>query len=212
MLFPQDLHPLITYPKAFVDGWQGWKKAVTIADVFSANRMHVQLYCVFETGYHTMEEVHQLRVEAREKKINLHVLDKKEIENYTINPDVIFRYLNTNKRSGIITPQLLKEQIHSIVSGMKDEVLNGITSEIQKNTSGRDEAAMDEAWDELNSRWIEPLDIIPGKRFFSKLSLWTQDTYGISINARQVVPYFRPEEVPYEIQIVISAIMEGDPL
>lgn len=212
VLYPQDLHPIITYPKAFVEGWNGWKKAVTIAEVFSVNRMHVQLYCIFEGGYHTMDEIHERRVDARNRKINLHVWDKKEIENYAINPDVIYRYLTTSKRKGEITIEMLNDKINEIVAGMKDEVLNGITAEIQRNTSGLNEDAMEDAWEELNNRWIQPLDIVSGRRFFINLSMWTQENYGVSVSARQVVSFFRPEEVPYEVQIVISAIMDGEPL
>ena len=212
VLYPQDLHPIITFPKAFVEGWSGWKKAVTIADVFSVNRMHVQLYCIFEGGYHTMDEIHQRRVDARDRKINLHVWDKKEIENYAISLEVIFRYLTACKRKGTITIETLKGKIDEIVAGMKDDVLNGIAAEIQRNTRGMNEEAMEDAWEELNNRWIQPLDIIPGRRFFINLSMWTQENYGVSVSARQVIPFFKPEEVPYEVQIVISAIMEGEPL
>ena len=212
VLYPQDLHTIITFPKAFVEGWNGWKKAVTIADVFSVNRMNVQLYCIFEGGYHTMDEIHERRVDARERKINLHIWDKKEIENYAINPDAIFRYITTCKRKGDITIELLKEKINELVAGMKDEVLNGIAAEIQRSSSGKSEAAMEDAWEELNNRWIQPYDIVSGRRFFITLSMWTQENYGVSISARQVIPFFRPDEVPYEVQIVISAIMEGEPL
>ena len=159
-----------------------------------------------------MDEIHVRRVDAREKKINLHVWDKKEIENYAINPDVIFRYLFTCKRKGEITMEMLKGKINEIVAGMKDEVLNGIAAEIQRNISGMNEEAMEDAWEELNNRWIQPLDIIPGRWFFINLSMWTQENYGVSVSARQVIPFFKPEEVPYEVQIVISAIMEGEPL
>ena len=212
VLYPQDLHPIITFPKAFVEGWNGWKQAVTIADVFSVNRMNVQLYCIFEGGYHTMDEIHERRVDARERKINLHIWDKKEIENYAINPDAIIRYITTCKRKGDITIELLKEKINELVAGMKDEVLNGIAAEIQRSSSGKSEAAMEEAWEELNNRWIQPYDIVSGRRFFITLSMWTQENYGVNISARQVIPLFRPDEVPYEAQIVISAIMEGEPL
>ena len=212
VLYPQDLHPIITFPKAFVDGWNGWKKAVTIAEVFSANRMNVQVYCIFESGYHTMDDIHERRVEAREKKINLHVWDKKEMENYAIDPEVICRYLSANRRTGTVNAELVNAKIRDIVSGMKDDVLNGIAAEIQRNASGKSEADMEDAWEELNNRWIQPLDIIPGKRFFSLLSVWTQEIFGIGVSARQVIPYFRPAEVPYEVQIVISAIMNGDVL
>lgn len=209
ILYPQDLHPIITFPKAYIEGWGGWKKAATIAEVFSLNNMHVVLYCIMEPGYHTMEEIHSRRLEAKEKNINLHVWDKKEIDNYAINPMAIYRYIYSNKRKGEITESIVEETIDTIVSGMKYEVMNSISVAIQQNNDGRDQAAIEESWEELSGRWLQPLDILSGKKFFNTLSLWTQANYGISISARQVVQYFRAEEVPYEINIVISTMMEG---
>lgn len=210
ILYPQDLHPIITFPKAFVDGWSGWKKAVTVADVFSLNHMHVNLYCIFNPGYRTTEEVRRRRQEAKEKGINLHIWDKKEIDNYAINSDVIFRYLNSNKRQGDLAANQLKEKIHDIIVGMHDDVLNSMTVELQMNDAGRDESALEDAWQELNERWQEPLDVISGRQFFNLLSAWTLENYGVSISARQVVPYFRAQEVPYEVEYVISKIMDEE--
>jgi len=212
VLYPQDLHPIITFPKAFVDGWNGWKKAVTVADVFSLNRMHVNLYCIFNPGYRTTEEVRQRRQEAKGKGINLHIWDKKEIDNYAINTDVIFRYLNSNKRQGDLTIEQLKEKMHGIIVGMHDDVLNGMTVELQMNEAGRDESAMEEAWEELSERWQEPLDVVSGRKFFNQLSVWTMENYGVSISARQVVPCFKAQEVPYEVEYVISKIMDEERL
>lgn len=212
VLYPQDLHPIITFPKAFVDGWNGWKKAVTVADVFTLNRMHVNLYCIFNPGYRTTEEVRQRRQEAKEKGINLHIWDKKEIDNYAINTDVIFRYLNSNKRQGDLTVEQLKEKMHDIIVGMHDDVLNGMTVELQMNEAARDESAMEEAWEELNERWQEPFDVISGRKFFNLLSVWTLENYGVSISARQVVSCFKAQEVPYEVEYVISKIMDEERL
>lgn len=212
VLYPQELHPIITFPKAFVDGWKGWKKAVTIADVFTLNQMHVCLYCIFNPGYHTIEEIRQRRQEAKARGINLHIWDKKEIDNYAINPDVIFRYINMYKRQGDITLELLNDKIHDIISGMHDDVLNGMTVELQMNDVERSEAAMEEAWEELKDRWHEPLDVISGRLFFSQLSAWTLANYGINISARQVIPCFKSQEVPYEIEYVISQIMSEERL
>lgn len=212
VLFPQDLHPIITFPKAFVDGWHGWKKAVTISDVFTLNRMHVCFYCIFNPGYRTAEEIRQRRQEAKEKRISLHIWDKKEIDNYVINPDVIFRYLVANKRQGELTLDQLKDKMHEIIVGMHDDVLNGMSVELQMNNAGRDESAMDEAWEELKERWQEPLDVIPGRLFFNQLSIWALENFGVSISARQVVPYFRAQEIPFEIEYIISRIKNEERL
>jgi hypothetical protein len=145
-------------------------------------------------------------------KINLHIWDKKEIENYAISTEVILRYLTSCKQKGIAAWGTLQEEINSIMREMKEEVLNGITVAIQQNMSGQSEQAQEDAWEELTARWAEPSDLVSGKLFFNRLSLWTMENYGISISARQVIPYFKPDEVPYEIKIVIDSIMDGKPL
>ena len=80
------------------------------------------------------------------------------------------------------------------------------------NYVGRDESAMEEAWEELNERWQEPLDVISGRKFFNLLSEWTLEYFGVSISARQVVPCFRAPDVPYEVEYVISKIMDEERL
>ena len=212
VLYPQDLHPIITFPKSLVEGWNGWKKAVAVAEVFSMNHMPVQLYCIFDSNYHTSDDIRERRKEANHLKINLHIWDKKEIENYAINTDVILRYLTACKQKGIVAWGTLQDQISSILQEMKEDVMNGITVAIQQNMSGKSEQAQEDAWEELTARWAEPADLVSGKLFFNRLSFWTLENYGISISARQVIPYFKPDEVPYEIKIVIDAIMEGKTL
>ena len=49
VLYPQDLHPIITYPKAYVDGWNDWDKSIAIAKLFSLNKMSVELFCIFNS-------------------------------------------------------------------------------------------------------------------------------------------------------------------
>ncbi len=61
--------------------------------------------------------------------------------------------------------------------------------------------------EELQNDYKQPYDIISGREFFNILSLWTQEEYGIIISARQVISYFRVEEVSNEIKKVVSTIM-----
>ena len=61
--------------------------------------------------------------------------------------------------------------------------------------------------EELQNDYKQPYDIISGREFFNILSLWTQEEYGITISARQVISYFRVEEVSNEIKKVVSTIM-----
>lgn len=194
VLFPQDLHPLINLPKAFIDGWNDWEKVVMVSDLFSLNRMNMELFCILNSDCHTPSEIKQRKQEANKHKINLHIWAKKEIENYAINPDVILRYITHNKQQGSIDKDLLNGVMQSIA----DEMIEVVA---EKN---RVDGAMFKGIKDVS---LLPYDIISGREFFNVLSLWTQEEYGITISARQLVPYFNINDVPHEIKLVISEIM-----
>ena len=205
VLYPQDLHPLVTYPKAYVNGWDGWEKAVAVNDVFALNKIQVQLYFIFNSGYHSLNTIRERIDDARNRGMNLHVWKKNEIDNYAINTNVICRYLEATSRKEKVSSNEVVEKIFEIVTKMKDEVFATISSDVNKGKGINQIGVLDE--EEL--RLDEPLDIISGSKFFSNLSEWTIAQYGIGITARQLIPYFHSSEVPNEIREVIESIMAG---
>lgn len=82
-------------------------------------------------------------------------------------------------------------------------IANDMMEDVMEYSSG----ATNTNIEELHNDYKQPYDIISGREFFNILSLWTQEEYGITISARQVIPYFRMEEVSNEIKIVVSTIM-----
>lgn len=201
VLYPKDLHPIITYPKAYVDGWDDWDKCIAIAMVFSLNKMPIELFCISNSGYHTLEEIQERNNEAHSKGINLHVWTKNEIDNYAININVILRYLEAVSQTEKVDKQL--------VIGKIQEILSANYKKIEKRVRNTDGDEKDATIDETNYRLDEPLNIISGKSFFTALSAWTRKEYGVGISARQIVPYFLPSEVSEEIKSVIDSLMKG---
>ena len=208
ILYPEDLHPLITLPKAFINGWDSWSTVTSLSEIFSQSEMPVDLYCIFDSGFHTSEEVSRLNEQAKSKSIDLHIWSKNEIENFVINTEVIYRYISKHKRRGAISIEELEEKIDEIVSEMKVDTLTGLTANIQKSSDCDQQEAIDKAVEELGLRWASPYNVISGKNFFNRLSRWTQDCFDITISARQVVPFFTADEVPGEVTRVISRIMD----
>ena len=201
ILYPQDLHPIITYPKAYVNGWNDWDKSIAIAELFSLNKLSVELFCISNSGYHTMDEIQERNNDAQSRGINLHVWSKNEIDNYAININVICRYLATVNQMGDVNKQ-------SVIAKIQ-EILSSIYKKIEKKVKNTGDEEKNATIDEINYRIDEPLNIISGKAFFKALSVWTRKEYGVGIGARQIVPYFLPSEVPSEIKTVIDALMKG---
>ena len=196
VLYPQDLHPLINLPKAFIDGWNEWEKVTMLADLFNSNQMNMEVFCVLNSEYHTQNEIMRLHNDANSHNINLCIWQKKEIENYAIHHNSIFRYILNNKLKGIITEEKLDDVMHGLAKDMKDDLI--------KFSIEKSENSMSDIFQENDNSY----DIISGKEFFNILSIWTQEEFDISISARQVIPYFQREEVPSEIRDVINTIMK----
>lgn len=201
ILYPQDLHPIITFPKAYVDGWNEWDKSIAIAELFSLNKMSVELFCISNSGYHTMDEIQERNNDAQARGINLHIWSKNEIDNYAININVICRYLEAVSQMGSVNKQ-------SVIAKIQ-EILSANYKKIEKKVRNVGDSENDASIDEINYRLDEPLNIVSGKAFFKALSTWTRKEYGAGISARQIVPYFLPSEVPAEIKSVVDGLMKG---
>ena len=199
VLYPQDLHPLITYPKAYVGGWNDWEKSITIASIFSLNKIPVELFCISNSGFHTIKEIQEREEDASSRGINLHVWTKNEIDNYAININVICRYLEAVSRTGEVNKITIIEKIK--------EILSSYYKKIEKAVCGEDGKTKD---NEVYFRLDEPLNIISGKAFFKTLSTWTYKEFGVRISARKIVPYFSENEIPQEIKDVIESLMKGE--
>lgn len=200
ILYPHDLHPIITYPKAYVNIWNDWNKTIAISEIFSLNKIPVKLFCITDSGYHTLEEIQERTDEAHSRSIILHVWTMNEIDNYAININAIYRYLKATSQEDNVDEQ-------KIIGKIK-EILSASYKKTEKKVRDASNDGENESFDEINYRLDEPLNIISGKAFFKTLSVWTRKEYGVGISARQIVPYFFPSEVPPEIKSVIDSLMK----
>lgn len=199
VLFPQDLHPIINLPKTFINGWNDWEKVKVLSGLFESNEIPVNLFCLFKSGYKSQEEIARRKKEAKQNKIGVHILSKKEIENYAINENAILRYILNKKHRGDLSLEKLNSVMSGIKSEMKDDIINYSISNLREEVLDVQKAY----------RSLDADDIISGREFFNILSLWTQEKFGITISARQVIPYFNAEEIDSEIKDIISRFVDN---
>ena len=210
VLYPNSLLAISSFPKTHVGGWGGWQRALAISSLFNNNQIHVKCYCLFDSDYHTIEDIKERKQEAVAQKVNLHIWSRKEIENYAICANAILRLIMAKKRKGKITLELLENKMKEIEEGLKENVQDGIASEIQKRDKSLDYSTVRRIVStKMRVLWKQPLNVIPGKTFIKRLSEWSSKEYGVCIQAMSIIPFFEPAEVPQEIKDVISTIIEG---
>ena len=170
-------------------------------------------YCIFDSDYHTRGEKDDRYNQAKERGINVHIWERKEIENYLLEPRVIARTITRRTTKAPPTPAQVATFLLHAADDEKDNTLDvmavGILNEDRKlGVAGANKAAREQ----LKKRWEhERLHLVSGKALLSRLSTWAQAEYGASIGAMTLARAFKSEEVPQEVRTILTSIQEGAP-
>ena len=218
ILFSEETTPLGSIPSLPIGGWSGWQRAIGSSEMLkNAAGEKIITYCILDRDYHTDEEISARQKDAAHRKIELHIWERKELENYFLIPALIQRAINNQLEEGRqpVDLTIVENAMLGIAEGLKDQTLDAIaTYYLDQNRAGGLTTANKNARDIVKSRWDTlsgMLRIVSGKQFFSKLSKWSQDHYGISLNIGLIARCFRPEEILPEVSNVIGAIERGLP-
>ncbi|RJO60524.1 ATP-dependent endonuclease [candidate division WS5 bacterium] len=207
-LFPESTCSIDLIPKASSEGWTGWHRVVAASKAIE--KIGIKTYCVFDSDFHLKEEVEKRYDEAKKFKVNIHIWNKKEIENYLIVPAVILRVLTKKHTKGNPTLQKIDDAINRLTVGMKDDVVDSYSNEIKlankelelKTCNQKARKFVDGIWEDINKR----LSIIPGKIILGKLSEWSMSEFGTSFSKIHLIQEMRVQEIDKEMIEVVTAI------
>lgn len=212
VISPKSDMPLDTIPNVSVGGWSGWQRAVGSAESMkNAAGKDIFTYCIFDSDYHTQDELDERYANADKHGIRLHIWTRKEIENYLLVPSTIARLISQKvpKAGDSPSPDKVERRIDEIADEMKDEVFDALSADFlsrdRKGVTAANRAArkrLSEAWKTQKGKQR----IIPGKAMVSRLCEWAQAEYGVSFGTITIARAMRPDEVPQEVQAVIKAI------
>ena len=80
-------------------GWGGWHHAIASKlPRRNGEGKPIATYSLFDSDFHTDEEIAERYEEARQNRVYLHVWQRKEIENYLLVPDAISRLIARRTR------------------------------------------------------------------------------------------------------------------
>ena len=158
-----------------------------------------------------MKTIHERYAQAKERGINLHIWERKEIENYLLNPNVIVRSIKARTTKTPPTPADVQALLDQACEDEKDTVQDAMaTSILRRDRPLGLTGANKIAREELKRRWEhERLHIVSGKTLVSRVSAWAQQQHGASIGAMALARGFRASEIPQELQTVVTSIEEG---
>ena len=210
-LYPEAETPLDAIPNLSIGGWGGWAHAIGSSMALrNAVGDRITTYSIFDSDYHTSAEIAERYQQAKERGINLHIWERKEIENYLLDPTVIARVIHQRSKTTTPTAAEIQTFLLEACEVEKDTVLDGMATlqDRKLGVGGANKAAREL----LAARWTHGrLHAVSGKALLSPLSAWAQEQYGVAIGAMALARAFRASELAQELRDIITNIEEGTP-
>jgi len=216
ILFPKSHEAIDTIPNIPLGGWGGWNYAIGSKLLLkNAVGEDIRTYCIFDSDFHTPEEIQTRYEQAEERGVELHVWKRKEIENYLIVLSTIQRIIANENRKTSSPPSEgnIEIELNSIVENLKDSVFDSLSVEFhnQNRAGGVAEAnkrarqRLDEAWKTPEGRW----SLASGKAIISGLSRWSQRKFGVGLSPMKIAREMKRDEIDLELSSLLKAIEKG---
>ena len=212
-LFPSSQAPFDTIPSMEINGWGGWNYAVG-SSMFLVNSggEGITTFCIFDSDYHTQEEIDERHADAQVRGVQLHIWQKKEIENYLLVPAAIQRVISSGIEHGAKSPSVeqVYQQLTEITSQLKENVFDNCASEFQKRNRGWDTGTVNQKAREKVNGAFETFEgavsIVPGKRVLSMLIDWSKSEFDVSFSFTRLARELKADEIAPEVQNIVEAI------
>lgn len=211
ILYPQSEISLKNITNYRTGGWGSWDfEKVRSKKIIEDNKMY-KIYYIYDSDYHIKETISKRLEEAKDLKINLHIWSKKEIENYLINLNVIYRVINFKEEK--ITYEKLKDIIENICEELKQDMILKFVDEISKKEKNKEfstimkevEKSINENWDDFDYK----ISRVSGKEVIKRLISILQTEYKIHLSKNKIAREFKKQEIDLEVVEVINSI-EGN--
>ncbi len=182
------------------------KGACNLPEAFGTARLfhqetagNIKTICVLDRDYYS-DEYHEKQIQkAEENHLHLHIWKRKEIENYLIVPDVLYRIVDNNN----LDYNTFIDEFECIVESYKYEVEVDLAEFMHiedkklefKTCIKNAKSELAEKWGTLNDK----LAIVPGKAFLKRINSWMYETYGVRCSKQVIIDNMKPSDVDNDI-------------
>lgn len=207
ILYESSSDSLDLLPAVALGGWSRFGEALGAARLFyEETQGEIEVYCLLDRDYHLQEEIDDLYIKANENHLKLHVWEKKEIENYIVTPQSVFRL---TKLPEPMFNQFCDDFFEKLEE-LKVQTLGGFLDQIAANNRGQAQSTnlkvaikeLEEKWDTLEKR----LNVVNGKDLISLVNQWVKERYKQNISRAKLLSALTADDIPEEVKRVIDAL------
>lgn len=174
---------------------------------------------LFDRDYRAAEECKAIQEKLGASSVFVHILERKELENYLLEPLILKRAIekrlaNAKSKKREVFDDEVRKWLMELTEEMKPDVFGQLSSRqwkvIKAEQEGIDDATInkqlmanfEEAWKDQNAR----LRMVPGKKLFAKLNARLAEKYGIHLTPSFVITSHKKSDIPAEILSLLTEI------
>lgn len=208
-LYPKSEYSLCELPCIPLGGFTRLNEAFGASKLFYKETLgNIKCYCIVDSDYYPQSELCAKQRLADDSHLILHIWDKKEIENYVLNPNTIFRLVEDK-----ISYQQFIDKFEKLIETFRDDVFDSYSQQINNANSSLGGSASNkmarkfitENWTTLDNK----LRLVCGKKAVKKVNQWLKSDYNVHCSITEILNNMLPKEVDPEIVTVIDALINN---
>lgn len=207
-IFPKSEISLKNVPSYKTGGWGSWDFEKSRTEKILKERKNYHIYYIYDRDYHSEEMINNRYNEAKQRSINLHIWNKKEIENYLINVEVIGRLINKDEEK--ISLNELQYMIETICDELQETVIDQYANELSRQEKGKETATIfRKVQKQVESNWNDweyKISVISGKELMKRLIKKVKTDYNIQLTMLGIAKEFQKQEVDKEVVEILRQI------
>ncbi|CCY04750.1 uncharacterized protein BN468_01200 [Faecalibacterium sp. CAG:1138] len=184
------------------------------ADLFyNETSNQIKCFAIADKDYRDEIVVEKIQKQAVDKHLALYIWAKKEIENYLIDPQILFELIPNTFQIQYLD---FLTEFEALVEAEKDDVFDSYATQYRIDCGYfSDEKQWDiatcnqKARDYMSKHWISldtKLALIGGKKFLGTIRRYFQDNYKISLSNKKIIDQYTVDKIPKEIKDVLTAL------
>jgi hypothetical protein len=197
-------------------GFQSWRRIRDLAWGLKNISLKMRIGAILDRDFFPDEELSEIKKALAGEIEFLHIMERKEIENYLLVPPVLQRLIHNllQKKGGAesLDPDWAANTLNEVSEAFRHEALGQYTAKaiLYSHGSGIDPskiiASVSESfhlrWAKLSTR----LCAAPGKEVLKKFRRLTQEKFGLTLTDASIIGAFRADEIPSDLQALLGVM------
>ncbi len=173
---------------------------------YSETKNQIKCYALADKDYRDTRIIESITLAAEREHLLLHILQRKEIENYLIIPQILFKLLPPSLG---ITYEAFLTQLEMLLDEQQDKIFDAYATQYRIDCKELDNG---QQWDTatcnqnarayLREHWntlADKITMVGGKEFLTVLAKFYQDNFKVTLTIRKILDELTPDLIPTEL-------------